>query len=99
MVIVTTVGRHTFAVKNFRGFVIQCITRIFRDFYFRGLGYTAKISLLSKSPTCALLQDGRAGRVPRVKNLTCKLNFANFNFAVRPQPRRFVVRENYPPYG
>ena len=46
-----------------------------------------------------VLQDRRAGRVPRVKNLTCKLNFAIFNFAVRPQPRKFVDRENFPSYG
>ena len=34
--------------------------------------------------------------------MTCKLNFANFNFAVRPQPRKprkFVDRENFPSYG
>ena len=31
-----TVGWEIFAVENFRGFVIQYITRIFRDFYFRG---------------------------------------------------------------
>ena len=40
--------------------------------------------------------------LPRVKNFTRKLNFANFNFAVRPQPRKprkFVDRENLPSYG
>ena len=40
--------------------------------------------------------------LPRVKNFTCKLNFAKFNFAVRPQPRKprkFVDRENFPSYG
>ena len=30
-----------------------------------------------------VLQDGHAGRVPHVKKLSCKLNFA-----VRPQPRK-----------
>ena len=43
-----------------------------------------------------VLQDGRAGLVPRVSNFTCKLNFTNFNFAVRPQPWKFVERENIP---
>ena len=33
---ILTVGREIFAVETFRGFAIQCITRIFRDFYFRG---------------------------------------------------------------
>ena len=40
--------------------------------------------------------------LPRVKNFTRKLNFANFNFAVRPhprKPRKFVDRENFPSYG
>ena len=65
---------------------------------------TAKISSLFDSPTCALncthggqqdgsdglkvLQDGRAGRVPHVKELTCKLNFVNFNFVVQSQLRK-----------
>ena len=51
-----------------------------------------------------VLQDRRAGRVicARVKNLTCKLNFAILNLAVRQQPRKsrkFVDRENFPSYG
>ena len=45
-----------------------------------------------------VLQDRRSGRVPRVENLTCKLNFAIFNFAVA-KPRKFVDRENFPLYG
>ena len=43
-----------------------------------------------------VLQSGCAGRVPRDKNFMCKLNFTNFNFAVRPQlwkPRKIVVRK------
>ena len=48
-----------------------------------------------------VLQDGRAGLVPHNKNLTCKLNFADFNFAVQPQPRKlqkFIDHENFPSY-
>ena len=33
---VSTVGQKIFAVENFCVFVIQCITQIFLDFYFRG---------------------------------------------------------------
>ena len=32
----TTVGQEIFMAEKFRGFVIQCITRTFSDFYFRG---------------------------------------------------------------
>ena len=40
--------------------------------------------------------------LPRVKNFTRKVNFANFNFAVQSQPRKpqkFVDHENFPSYG
>ena len=44
-----------------------------------------------------MLQDGSAGRVPHVKEFACKLNFRNFNFAVRPQPLIFADRDISPP--
>ena len=62
----------------------------------------AREKLSSISDGLKVLQDGRAGHAPCVKKLTCKLNFANFNFAVQPQPqklRKFVVCENLPSYG
>ena len=43
------------------------------------------------------VKDSQCSRVPRVKNLTRKVNFANFNFAVRSQPRE--NRDNLPSYG
>ena len=43
--------------------------------------------LSSISGGLKVLQDGRAGRVPPVKN---KLNFANFNFTVWAQPQKVV---------
>ena len=45
-----------------------------------------------------VFEDGRAGRVPRVKHFTCKLKFTTFNLAVRPQPQKpqkFVDLENF----
>ena len=48
----------------------------------------AREKLSSMSDRLKVLQGGRAGRVPRVKNLTCKLNFTNLNFTVRAQLRK-----------
>ena len=58
--------------------------------------------LSSISDGLKVLQDGCAGRVPCVRNWTCKLNFASFNFAIRPQlrkPQKFVDCENFPFYS
>ena len=48
-----TKGQEIFAIENLCGFVTQCITWIFLNF-FSWLEVTMKISLLSNSPTCAL---------------------------------------------
>ena len=51
----------------------------------------AREKLTRISDGLELLQDGRAGLVPRVKNFTCKLNFVD-----RPQarkPQKFVDHE------
>ena len=50
------------------------------------------------SDSLKVLQDGRAGRVPHVKNLTYQKNFVNFNFAVRPKWRKLVDCENFLSY-
>ena len=63
-------------------------------------GGTWKLS--SQSNGLKALQDGYAGRVPHVKNLTCKLNFTSFNFAVWPQPQKpqkLVDHENFLSYS
>ena len=49
----------------------------------------AREKLRSISDGLQALQDVCAGCVPCVKNLTCKLNFVNLNFAVQPQSRKF----------
>ena len=57
----------------------------------------AREKLSSISDGLKLFQDGRAGRVSHIKNFTCKLNFAIFNFVVQPQPRKpqkFVDHKN-----
>ena len=54
--------------------------------------------LSSISDSLKVLQDGRTGRVPLVKKLDVQINFANFNFVVRPKPQKFVDRENIPSY-
>ena len=51
----------------------------------------AREKLSSISDGLNVLQDVRAGRVPRVKKLTCKLNSTIFYFAVRPHPQTFPV--------
>ena len=85
-------------IRKFRGLMIQRIMRVFHDFLFLRLEVAAKISLLSNSLTCALNrthggQDGGMRKTEMevltvfhvLKNLTCKLNFADFNFAVQPR--------------
>ena len=62
----------------------------------------AREKLSSISDGLKVSQDGHAGHAPRVKKLKCKLNFANFNFAVQPQLQKlwkFVARESLPSYG
>ena len=49
-----------------------------------------------------VLQDGLAGHVPRVKNLTCKYSFAIFGFCgstVTVKLRKIVERKNLQSYG
>ena len=55
--------------------------------------------LSSISDGLKILQDGHAGHVQCVKKLTYKLNFVNFNFAVRPQLQKFVDSENVLSHG
>ena len=62
----------------------------------------AREKLWSVSNGLKVLWDGHVGRVPRVKNLTCKLNFANVNLEVWPplqNMRTLVLSGNFPPYG
>ena len=62
----------------------------------------AREKLCRISNSLKVLQDGRAGLVPCVKNFTCKINFMNFNLVVQPQPQKlpkFVGLENFPSYG
>ena len=56
----------------------------------------AREKLCTISDSLKVLQNGHAGRVLRVKNWMCKLNFATINFVVRSQLRKlrkFADRE------